>query len=109
MILCIGGNDFIRRLSEQQVADNIRAMVKLAKEKGVEVVLVGVPQFGFTLSPPELYSKIAKEFNLAYEGDIIQKIVLSRDLKSDEIHPNAQGYRLFAEALAALLKKTGAV
>ncbi len=109
MILCIGGNDFLRQLGEQQAAENIRAMIKLAKGKGVDVVLVGVPKFGLMLSPPDFYGQIAKEFQLPYEDEIMHKILLNRNLKSDEIHPNAQGYQLFAEAIAALLKKAGVV
>lgn len=109
MILCIGGNDFLRQLGEQQAADNIRAMIKLAKDQGVEVVLVGVPKFGIMVSPPDFYRQIALEFHLPYENGIMHKILLSRELKSDGIHPNAQGYRLFAEALADLLKQAGAI
>jgi len=109
MILCIGGNDFLRQLGEQQAADNIRAMIRLAKEKGVEVVLVGVPKFGLMLKPAKFYQQIADEFNIPNEDGIMHKILVSRDLKSDEIHPNAKGYRLFAEEVALLLKKAGAV
>ncbi len=109
IILCIGGNDFLRGMDERQAADNIRAMIRMAREKGVEVVLVGVPKFGIMLSPPEFYRKIAAEFRLPYEGEVMHKILLNRDLKSDEVHPNAKGYRLFAEAVAELLRKSGAV
>ncbi len=109
MILCIGGNDFLRGVGERQIADNIRAMIRLAREKGADVVLVGVPKFGLTISPPEFYRQIADEFHIPYEGEVMHKILLSRELKADEVHPNAQGYRVFAEAVAALLKKAGAV
>ena len=30
LLLCIGGNDFLRRLGNRQAEDNVRAMVKLA-------------------------------------------------------------------------------
>ena len=109
MVLCIGGNDFMRVMSLSAAQDNIRAMIRLAKEKGVEVVLVGVPKFGITLSPPEFYQQIAEEFRIPYEGEVMHKILLSPDLKADEVHPNAKGYRLFAESVAALLKKAKAV
>lgn len=109
MVLCIGGNDFMRAMSVRDAQDNIRAMIRLAKDKGVEVVLVGVPKFGITLSPPEFYQQVAEEFHIPYEGEIMHKILLSPDLKADEVHPNAKGYRLFAESVAALLKKAKAV
>jgi lysophospholipase L1-like esterase len=109
MVLCIGGNDFLQQRGEKQAADNIRAMIRLAKDKGVDVVLVGVPKFGLMLTPPEFYAQIAEEFNIPYEDDIMHKILVSKSLKSDEIHPNPQGYHLFAEAVAALLKKSGAI
>ncbi len=110
MILCIGGNDFLRQLSENQAAENIRAMIRLAKDKGVDVILVGVPKFGLTVSPPAFYAQIAKEFQLPYEDGVMHEILLSNALKADDkIHPNAQGYRRFAEAVADLLKRAGAI
>jgi len=36
-------------------------------------------------------------------------VLKDASLKSDPIHPNARGYRVIAERLAALLKKTGAI
>jgi len=109
MILCIGGNDFLRVMSERQAAENIRAMIRLAKEKGADVLLIGVPKFGITLSPPDFYPQIAEELHIPYEGGVMRQILLHPDLKSDEIHPNAKGYRRFAEAVAALLKKAKAI
>jgi len=109
MILCIGGNDFLHAQSEQQAAENIRAMIRLAKEKGVEVVLIGVPKFGLMLSPPDFYQQIAEEYQLPYEAEVMHKILLKPDLKADEVHPNAAGYRVFAESVAALLKQAKAI
>ena len=43
VIVVLGGNDFLRRLSKQQVAANVRSMIRLAKGRGVEVVLIGTP------------------------------------------------------------------
>src|SRR5258708_3527068 len=109
LLLCIGGNDFLNRLGNQQAESNVRAMVRLARSRGVEVVLIGTPQPGFSVTPPEFYAGIAKEFSLPYEPGIIGEVLRDAALKSDPIHPNARGYRLIAERLAADLRKSGAI
>lgn len=109
MILCLGGNDFLRRLDEKQAASNLRAMVALARSRGVEVLLMAVPKFGLTLSPPEFYAQMAEELKLPLEGGIMRSVVMNSATKSDEVHPNAAGYRAVAEALADLLRKSGAI
>ncbi len=109
LILCHGGNDLLRNLGEQQAAANIRAMITLAKGKGVDVVLVGVPKAGLLLSSAEFYQKIAQEFAIPYEAAALSEILASRTLKADTVHPNAQGYRKLAEALASLLQESGAI
>ncbi len=109
LLLCLGGNDLLRNLDEKQTADNIRAMVGLARDKGADVVLIGVPKFGLSSKPPSFYRQIAREFNVPYEGDILKRILTKNSLKADYIHPNAQGYKLLAEGVAALMKKSGAL
>jgi len=109
LVLCHGGNDFLRRQPKKQAAENVRAMIRLAKARGVDVLLMGTPEPGLTVTPPEFYAEIAKEFRIPYEGEVVGRILKSEALKSDPIHPNAQGYRLMAERLAELLKKAGAV
>ena len=107
-ILCLGGNDFLRKLDEGEAAKNLREMVRLAKGRGVDVVLIGVPRLGLSLTVPEFFEEIAGEFNIPYEGKILRSVLSKRNLKSDYIHPNAQGYRKMAEAIADLLRKSGA-
>lgn len=109
LLLCIGGNDFLRRLGNGQAERNVREMVKLAKGRGVAVLIIGTPEPGFTVSPPAFYAGIAGEFRLPYEEGIIGEVLKDRTLKSDPIHPNARGYRLIAERIAERLKQSGAI
>jgi lysophospholipase L1-like esterase len=109
LLLCIGGNDFLRRLGNQQAERNVREMVKLARSRGIAVLLIGTPEPGFTVSPPAFYAGIAKEFRLPYEEGIIGQVLKDRSLKADPIHPNARGYRVIAERLAEQLKQNGAI
>ena len=109
LLLCIGGNDFLRRLGNAQAETNVRAMVKLARSRGIDVLLIGTPEPGLAVSPPPFFAAIAEEFQLPYEGGAVAEVLKDASLKSDPIHPNAQGYRLIAERLAGALKKSGAL
>jgi lysophospholipase L1-like esterase len=109
LLLCHGGNDFLRRLPREQAAENLRAMIRLAKARGIEVLLIGTPEPGFTVTPAAFYAEIAKEFRIPYEGDVLGKILKDGSLKADQIHPNAKGYLLMAERVAELLRKSGAL
>jgi hypothetical protein len=84
-------------------------MVHLARARGIGVVLIGVPTPELFGGPPEFYARIAKELSLPLEKKVLNHILFDRSLKSDPIHPNATGYRRFAEALAELLRQSGAV
>jgi lysophospholipase L1-like esterase len=109
LILCHGGNDFLRKQSETVAAANVRAMIKLAKDKGIGVVLIATPKPGLSISPPEFYAGIAKEFAIPFNDDVFTGILRNNELKSDLVHPNAKGYAQVAETLAKLLKKSGAI
>jgi len=109
LLLCIGGNDFLRRLGNRQAEANVRAMVKLARTRGIEVLLIGTPEPGFSVTPPAFYAGIAKEFALPYEDAAIAQVLKDASLKSDPIHPNAQGYGVIAERIAERLRKSGAI
>jgi len=109
MIVCLGGNDMLRKVDEGQTKANLRTIIKTLQSQGIAVVLVGVPRPALLTSAAPFYAEIAKEFGIPYEGKIVTDVLYQRDQKSDAIHPNAKGYRRMAEAIAALLKKAGAV
>ena len=109
LILCHGGNDFLRKLDERKAADNLRAMVKLAQDRGIAVVLIATPKPGFSVSPPDFYADIAREFKLPFNDSVLHRVLTDNELKSDLVHPNAKGYGVIADEIVKLLKKAGAV
>jgi len=110
LVLCHGGNDILRFKKDDKTAANLRAMVKLATGQGVDVILIGVPKPGlFVTDGAGFYERIAQDFRIPYAGEILADILGSPSLKSDAIHPNAAGYRKLAEAVAALLRQSGAI
>jgi acyl-CoA thioesterase-1 len=109
LILCHGGNDLLRRLNQQQTADNLRTMIRSARERSIAVVIIAVPFPGVSLSPPPFYRETAAEMGLPIDEKALSSILSDGSLKSDYIHPNAAGYQRLAESIAALLRKSGAV
>jgi len=109
MIVCLGGNDMLRKVADAEIRRNLGGIVKTLKERGIAVVLVGVPRPALITSAPEFYAEIAKEFGIPYEGKVVTSVLYSNETKSDPIHPNAKGYRRMAEAIAELLRKAGAI
>jgi len=106
LILCHGANDILRKKDLIKAKENVRHMVKLAKEKGVYVLLVGVPTYDIlSFNTASFYYEIAKEEGLEIEDRALEKILGSDELKSDQVHPNALGYELMAKNIAKILSE----
>jgi lysophospholipase L1-like esterase len=109
LILCLGGNDLLRRGDEGALKSALKAMIELAKGRGVAVVLMAPPRPGVFTAAPPLYGELAQEQAIPLEADILKAVLMDNTLKSDLIHPTAKGYARIAEALAQLLKDSGAL
>lgn len=109
VIVCLGGNDMLRKHAAVDIEANLREILKTIKSRGLDALLIGVPAPAVITRPPDFYSKLAREFRIPYEGDIVTRVLYRSELKSDPIHPNAAGYRKMAEAVAELLREAGAL
>ena len=109
LILCHGGNDFLRRLDEARAAANVRAMVQLARSRDIPVVLLATPRPGLPPAVPAFYGEIASELGVPIESAVLRSVLTDNRLKSDLVHPNGPGYREVAEALESVLRASGAL
>ena len=82
LLLCHGGNDQLQRLDPAQLADNLRAMIRSARDRGIAVALIAVPAPGLTLAPLPLYAEIAAEFGLPVDLETVADILGDRALTS---------------------------
>lgn len=109
LILCHGGNDFLRKTGAEQTAANVEAMIRLAQQRGAAVLLLGVPRPGLFLSAAEFYERAADDHGAAYLEDVIPDVLSDAGLKSDAVHPNKDGYHTLAEGIYALLQDAGSI
>ncbi|WP_153708707.1 arylesterase [Eikenella corrodens] len=114
VIISIGGNDFLRKLPESTTRANIGKIIQTVQAANIPAVLVAIPHFTVgalfgKLSDHPLYHEIAEQYRIPLLSGAWSEILGDKDLKSDQIHANAEGYRKFAELLKAFLEEQGLV
>ena len=109
LLLCHGANDILQKRDLDKMADNLSAMITLAQDRGIQVVLIGVPQPDLFLSPTEQYQQVADEKQVVIENDLLADLLKQPSLHSDIVHPNHLGYQKIAQTIAQLLKERGAI
>ena len=107
VILCHGANDILRKMNLTKTKSNIQKMIHLIRESGSEVILLAVPEFSLFLQPAPFYGELADENNVALLNNTLSGILLNPALKSDQIHPNADGYLKMALKIKLFLEETG--
>jgi len=113
LILELGGNDFLRRTPPARVRDYLREIVREARASGTLVAVVAVPRLSLVrasagvLSDSPIYAEIAAEEGVILIPDILSEILSDGDLRADQIHPNAAGYRRLATGIKTTLASSG--
>lgn len=109
LILCHGGNDILRRMPAADTVDHLQAMIDIARSRNIDVILIAVPEPALWMSSANFYDELAQRNQIPIENHSLAEILASAALKSDRVHPNAQGYQQLAKAIANLLVQTGAI
>ena len=108
LILLEGGNDILRNQNYQSIEQNLDQMIRIAQSRGVQVVLIGVPEKSLFSDSAPFYSELAEKYDLAYHPDLVADLMRSPSKKSDPIHFNTEGYAVMAEGIYDLLVDNGA-
>ena len=113
VIIEIGGNDFLRRRAATAVKEDLRALIKAARQAGAQVALVGVPELSIIslvagkASDAAIYAELAKEENILLIADVFSDVLSKPELCADKIHPNAAGYKAMAAGMVQQLRESG--
>ncbi len=108
-ILLEGGNDFLRNVPKHETKHNLSKMIRYAKSKHSEIILISVPQKSLFLSTSPIYAELAKEHDVVLISGLISKLLKDNKLKSDSIHFNKLGYQKLAESIYEKLSDLNAI
>ena len=110
-LVALGGNDLLQGVDPGVLRENLRAIVRKLKARGITVVLAGMR------APPAIGAAYAREFNAVFPSLArVERVALypylldgvasdSRLNQRDAIHPNAAGVKVIAGRLAPVLAK----
>lgn len=99
-----GGNDFLRKIPQEETINNIKQMVEKIQEKGAMVALVDISAGMFMREYRAAFRNIAKKEGTIFIPSILNGIITNPSMKSDFLHPNAQGYKLIAQRIYDSIK-----
>ncbi len=105
VIVGLGGNDFLSGVSIATTEANLRAIVRKIEAGGAMVVLLAFRFPTLNANYEEMYKRVAREEGCLLVSRVLAGILTDPALKSDSIHPNARGYQLMAERIAAPCRK----
>lgn len=108
MILCLGNNDLLHGVPRERIKENLVAMLDVARQAQVPVLLLALPVRG-TSVPDPLFSEAALAGDAVVDDRSMVDSLSDVSLKADLVHLNAEGYRLLAERLDATLRARGAL
>lgn len=113
LIVELGGNDLLHQAPQSEIETNLKSILTLAKAQNVKTILVAIPEISAlkaavgNLSDHPLYEKLAKETATPLITDVFSDVLSERDLKADQIHPNAKGYVVVGKKMIEALKQLG--
>ena len=110
LILELGGNDGLRGTSLKAIEKNLREMINSAQSRNITVLLIGVqlpPNYGvpYTKGFEDIFSGLAKEYNLSLVQGTLKTMVNEGLMQSDGIHPNVLGHQQIENIIWERLNK----
>lgn len=105
VILAIGGNDGLQKVSLATVERNISTMIERAQARGLDVLLcqMEAPPLGglsYTLDFHRIFTRLADRYKVPLVPFFLLGILGNDELDlNDTLHPNAAGHKVIADAI----------
>lgn len=111
MLLALGANDGLRGIKLHSTKENLKNAIKLAKSKGVKVILAGMqipPNYGpeYTKEFQRMFPDLKKEEGVTLLPFLLKDVAGQRQYNIDDgIHPNEEGHKIIAKTVAPFIRK----
>jgi len=99
VIIEFGGNDFLRQIPPETTAKNIEEMIVMIQSHGAIAAIADISISVVMGDYNKEYKRLAKKYNTILIPSLLNGILTKPSLKSDFIHPNADGYRIIAQRI----------
>jgi acyl-CoA thioesterase-1 len=110
LVVALGGNDGLRGLAPAELQHNLAQIIERAEKRGVTVVLAGMeapPNYGrdYIVAFHQIYPALARQYHVAFVPFLLQGVAGDVRLNQrDGIHPTAEGARVVAKNVWAVLR-----
>ena len=103
-----GLNDLLTGRKRSQLRENLTKIVETVKKGGATPVIIGIPDMdliGLMISSDiGLYDEVAEKTGAGYIPDVFGPVLKDESLMSDDVHPNARGYKKAAQTVNEFLR-----
>jgi acyl-CoA hydrolase len=103
VIVELGGNDVLRRVPPERTEAALRQILDRLLAAKVVPVLVEVEVL-FAGRYGDVFERIDDDYDVPMVEDVLGDVLLDSALKADPIHPNAEGQRILAAAVAEVVE-----
>lgn len=113
VLVALGGNDMLRRLSEEATVANLGRIIDMVRAHGAKPVLLATPRPSAisavfqNLSAAEFYRQVADGRQVPLIDDAIADVLSDPQLKGDPLHPNAAGHAQLSQKIFEALASIG--
>lgn len=110
LIVALGGNDGLRGLPPRELERNLAQIIEQAQARRTDVILAGMEaptNYGrdYIVSFHKVYPALASQYRIALVPFLLQGVAgIATFNQPDGIHPTAQGARLVADNVWAVLE-----
>jgi lysophospholipase L1-like esterase len=104
VVVALGGNDMLQRVPIPQTVDAMTRIFDRLLAGGSMVAFIAIDPPLASAARMDAIRSLCRERGVLWIGDAMTGLWQDRGRMSDQIHPNAAGYRIMAERVAKALK-----